>query len=305
MAVYKVPQDVEAEDKLIGPFSFRQFIYLIVVAISLGLAWFMSQSFIVLGIIPLPVALFFAILALPLRKDQPMEIYLAALAKFYMRPKKHMWAPEGNISLVTITAPVNTEENLTKDFTGQEANERLAYLAQVIDTQGWAARGVAVQPSSLSDDITAEASTVEDVMDHSTGVGSQFNSLIEEQEAIRHRTAVQNFQQAAQVTPAAPMQVANGITPQRPALTIPSRSRVLSQAVPDATAPSAPPVNPASNAATISAQPPQPTPQTASAITSSPAIIRLANNSDLSISAIAHEARRSLSNNQEVVISLH
>ena len=28
MAQYKVPQDVEAEDKLIGPFSFRQFIYL-------------------------------------------------------------------------------------------------------------------------------------------------------------------------------------------------------------------------------------------------------------------------------------
>ena len=34
MAVYKVPQDVEADDKLIGPFSFRQFIYLIIVAIS-------------------------------------------------------------------------------------------------------------------------------------------------------------------------------------------------------------------------------------------------------------------------------
>ena len=32
MAEYKVAQDVEADDKLIGPFSFRQFIYLIVVA---------------------------------------------------------------------------------------------------------------------------------------------------------------------------------------------------------------------------------------------------------------------------------
>ena len=34
MAEYKVAQDVEAEDKLIGPFSFRQFIYLIIVAIA-------------------------------------------------------------------------------------------------------------------------------------------------------------------------------------------------------------------------------------------------------------------------------
>ena len=30
MATYKVPQDVEAEDKLLGPFTFRQFIYLLI-----------------------------------------------------------------------------------------------------------------------------------------------------------------------------------------------------------------------------------------------------------------------------------
>ena len=30
MAVYKVPQDVEAEDKLLGPFSFKQFIFLLI-----------------------------------------------------------------------------------------------------------------------------------------------------------------------------------------------------------------------------------------------------------------------------------
>ncbi len=29
MATYKIPQNVEAEDKLIGPFSFKQFIFLI------------------------------------------------------------------------------------------------------------------------------------------------------------------------------------------------------------------------------------------------------------------------------------
>ena len=39
MAVYKVAQDVEAEDKLLGPFSFRQFIYLIIVVIAIALAW--------------------------------------------------------------------------------------------------------------------------------------------------------------------------------------------------------------------------------------------------------------------------
>ena len=79
MAVYKVPQDVEADDKLIGPFTFRQFIYLIIVALLIAIAWWMAQFFVGLIIFPLPFIVFFGALALPLRKDQPMEIYLAAM----------------------------------------------------------------------------------------------------------------------------------------------------------------------------------------------------------------------------------
>ena len=65
MAEYKVAQDVEAEDKLIGPFSFRQFIYLIIAAVAVALAWGLGQIFIDLAIIPLPVIIFFTVLALP------------------------------------------------------------------------------------------------------------------------------------------------------------------------------------------------------------------------------------------------
>ena len=54
MATYKVPQDVEADDKLLGPFSFRQFVYLIIVAASIGIAWILAQIFIGLIIIPIP-----------------------------------------------------------------------------------------------------------------------------------------------------------------------------------------------------------------------------------------------------------
>ena len=39
MSTYKVPQDVEADDKLLGPFSFRQFVYLMIVAASGAATW--------------------------------------------------------------------------------------------------------------------------------------------------------------------------------------------------------------------------------------------------------------------------
>lgn len=46
MASYKVPQDVEADDKLIGPFSFRQFIYLVIVVLAGFAAWGLAQLFV-------------------------------------------------------------------------------------------------------------------------------------------------------------------------------------------------------------------------------------------------------------------
>ena len=88
MSVYKVPQDVEAEDKLLGPFSFRQFVFLIIAVIGIAIAYGLSTILLPLAIIPVPIILFFGALALPLKKDQPMEVYLAAVISFYAKTKK-------------------------------------------------------------------------------------------------------------------------------------------------------------------------------------------------------------------------
>ena len=93
MAQYKVPQDVEADDKLLGPFSFRQFVYLLIAGGLLALAIGLFQLFPLLAIIPLPPILLLVALALPLRKDQPMETYLAALVSYYLKPHVRLWTP--------------------------------------------------------------------------------------------------------------------------------------------------------------------------------------------------------------------
>lgn len=320
MAVYKVPQDVEADDKLIGPFSFRQFIYLIAVAIGVFLAYLLSRLFIGLILLPMPFILFFGALALPLRKDQPMEIYLAAVIRFLFKPRLRLWQPEGQVNLVTIIAPHVVEQQLTKGYGADEAQQRLAYLADVIDTQGWAARGVSgTALTSLNDTIAAEASTIDDMMDTSVGIGRQFDSLIEQQDAIRKQQMTQQFQAAVQQ----PLPASDAATPS------------LGMAVPEPRAATDEPVIPpsfnpypaamhqhvisptsrpapgaratASRAATVSSPAPatsaDESTQNASGEQPSPDIMRLANNRDLSISAIAREAHR-LQDDEEVVISL-
>lgn len=180
MSSYKVAQDVEADDKLLGPFSFRQFIYLIVVAMSGLLAWGLSTLLLPLAIIPLPAMLFFGVLALPLRKDQPMETYLAAMISFYLKPRKRLWVPDGIESLVEITAPQVEEVQLTKNLSEHEAARRLSYLADLSDSQGWSIRNAPMPSdnSSMHEDLYNEAQQAEDLLDAQGAVARSFEDRI-------------------------------------------------------------------------------------------------------------------------------
>lgn len=202
MASYKVAQDVEAEDKLLGPFSFRQFIYLVIAVMAGIVAYGLSRLFLPLFIIPVPITLFFLILALPLRKDQPMEIYLAAIVSFYLKPRKRLWKPDGIQSLVEITVPATQEVSRTKDLSESEAERRLAYLATLADTQGWSIRNATLpveENSSMVSDIYNEARAVPDVFDDSGDIARSFEDRINKADAARRQAMLAGMQQAATV----------------------------------------------------------------------------------------------------------
>jgi len=197
MATYKVPQDVEADDKLIGPFSFRQFIYLIAVVLAGVAAWGLAQVFIGLVIIPLPVIIFFGALALPLRKDQPMEVYMAAMVSYFLKPHKRLWDPEGIETVIEITAPKTYEENRTKNLSQDEAQQRLGYLASIVDSGGWAIRGANAAPNmSINNDVFLEAQGAVDVLDANTSIAQSFNQLMSETSNRAKEEAVERMKAA-------------------------------------------------------------------------------------------------------------
>ncbi len=201
MATYKVPQDVEADDKLLGPFSFRQFIYLIIVAAAVAIGWGLSQIFIGLAVVVLPIIIFFGALALPLRKDQPMETYLAAIVSFYIKPRKRLWDPDGRDQLIEITAPKVVEVQRTKDLSQSEAEQRLSYLADIVDSQGWAVRGVAgpvaTPNSAMNPDMYFEAQQTEDVLDTTGRTASMINDQLAQTNARYRQDLINQMQQQA------------------------------------------------------------------------------------------------------------
>lgn len=302
MAVYKVPQDVEAEDKLVGPFGFRQFIYL-GIAVGTGfVAYFLFQVFPLLIIIPLPIIGFFILLALPLRKEQPMETYLLAILRFYLKPKRRLWNPDGTITYVEIVAPKSTDQRLAKEYGAEAASERIGYLARVMDSRGWALKGTMHPGANISNDIIAEAQSAVDVFDEGTSIAQSFSSMIAKKDEERRQMVKAQMQRTAQPA-AAP---ADGNVPAPHFNPYPSsmHQRVIKPI--DDTAPAQAPVQqPASQAAQPAPPPAQPASKPPVPQTVSPDIMRLASNDDLSISAIAHEAHRLSDEQDEVVINLH
>lgn len=303
MSVYKVPQDVEAEDKLLGPFSFKQFIFLMISVVGFALAYALAMVVLPLGIIPLPVAFFFGILALPLKKEQPMEVYFAAIISFMLKPKKRLWQPDGIERLVEVVAPKVEEKTYGNGYSQEEVQRRLSYLSTLVDSHGWSIRGVEDPNSSMQADLYNEAQATEDFLDENSTTAQNISHLIHQSDEQRRKDVVQKMAQthynpgstAATAAEVSTAQSADDIERQLASQIHANPYPTMHQAT----------ISPLSETSAAT-----PTPQI-SINEVSPAIIDLANNhNDLSIETIQREAQRikqqeEKAMEEEVVISLH
>ena len=285
MAQYKVPQDVEADDKLIGPFSFRQFVYLLIAGglIAMGVGLF--QLFPLLAIVPIIPAFLFLVLALPLKKDQPMETYLAAIVSFYLKPRKRVWTPGQRESTILITAPKIVEDVRTRDLSQEEATHRLSFLADIVDTEGFAIKNGA---NPMRDDLMEEAKTATDMFDsyHSQAIDQAINK----DKTERHTEVINEMKQAIVEAEEAMRLPEEPVKPAKP-------EDGLKDMASDAIVKTTESVVVEPEAIKLPEKP---------VITAKPDIIELANNPDYSVATIAKEANRIKRKDQdEVFISLH
>lgn len=161
MGQYKVPQDVEAEDKIVGSLTLRQFIFAII-----GVGWGLV-SFAILRDVPilftafgLPPAVLFLALGLFKRGDQPFEALFLALLNFLVQSRKRIWVKEPIAEVFKIEQPKPVFQEPTKDL--EQVRGQLEKLAQIVDTRGWSVKQTELQePTSeptvnLQDRIVAQ-----------------------------------------------------------------------------------------------------------------------------------------------------
>jgi hypothetical protein len=216
MAVYKVIQDIEAEDKLLGPLTLKSFIY---AAIAGVLAFINVRLLIAGGPIAVRLAiifvllfpmLLFGVLASPLGRDQPTEVWLLSRVRFLLKPRLRTWNQSGLSQLVTITVPKRLEKHLTKELSQTEVQSRLRALADTLDSRGWATKDVAVNvgtapnylqageddsdrlvgPSSLSQDTSViDLHASDDILDEQNNPTAQnFAALMQQADIDRKKS---------------------------------------------------------------------------------------------------------------------
>jgi len=135
MGQYKVPQDVETEDKILGPLSIKQFIYVIIGLLWAFLMWrVFSFSIIVAIAFALPVTGFFLLLGFGRREGVPFEDYVVAFIRFLIVPRKRIWIKDDTKEQMVRESPKSLQT------TGSAKKEvsvgQLKQLATIIDTRG-------------------------------------------------------------------------------------------------------------------------------------------------------------------------
>ncbi len=207
MATYKLIQDIEAEDHILGPLSLRQFIFALLGVFCWYLSFiaFVKQGYFFL-VITVPPGLFFSFFAIPFGRDQPTEIWALAKLRFWFKPRRRLWDQSGVKELVTITVPKKVERVLTKGFSQSEVQSRLKALANTLDSRGWAIKNVGTGAYTPSDTTGQDGSdrlidigrvpqevpsydvlASDDILDEvSNPVAQQFQSMIT-QSSKQHR----------------------------------------------------------------------------------------------------------------------
>ncbi len=228
MATYKVIQDVEAEDKLVGPLTLRQFIYAGIAAISGYLGFLLTTKgagFML--VVFVPIMLVCGFFAFPWGRDQPTEIWALAKIRFLFKPRKRIWDQSGVKDLVTVTAPKHVERNLTNGLNQEEVQSRLNALASTIDSRGWAVKNVnvsmgaasamlplytsdrLVQASSLPQEVSnVDVRPSDDILDETANpVAQHFDSMIQASSAAHRAQLIDQMQQPQTMPSQAPAAV--------------------------------------------------------------------------------------------------
>lgn len=133
---YKVPQNIDMEDKIIGPLSLSQFFYLLFGGIIIyilfhrlaltGYYWLFLLLSIPIGV----VAFAFAFVKV---QDRPFAVFAVSFFRFSTRPKERVWHHRESTSIKIQDEPVANKPDIVEHKNVSQT--QISELANVLDSR--------------------------------------------------------------------------------------------------------------------------------------------------------------------------
>ena len=130
---FEVPQFIEIEDKIIGPFTWKQFVYL-AGGVGLGAVIFVTLPLFVFVILGLPLGGLSVLLAFYPVNNRPFADFLEAMVYFYKNNRVYYWRKKSTI-VYRNKSIQNTPVPLRSTFTKKEVD--IQSLSRTLDVQGF------------------------------------------------------------------------------------------------------------------------------------------------------------------------
>ncbi len=137
---FQVPQFTEIEDKIFGPFTFKQFVYLIGGAGGIFVLYALLPLYLVV-FFGIPVALFSLALAFYKVNNQPFVKITENAFRYFLGAKLYLWKKqETKAAPIKQKAPEKTEAEKLKAYAPKLTKNKLEDLAWSLDIKEKVAR---------------------------------------------------------------------------------------------------------------------------------------------------------------------
>ncbi|MDD5606039.1 MAG: PrgI family protein [Patescibacteria group bacterium] len=140
----KIPQNVTIEDKLVGPLTLKQFLYLLGggAVIFIAYQYYTRAYLYFIEFLAITVVVGFFVLAMAFLKinGRPFGVFLLSLFKFVMAPRIRTWSkePRRHVKAIRVRGEdiKTTKEEIAERRSPGEFKTQIEKLANILDTGG-------------------------------------------------------------------------------------------------------------------------------------------------------------------------
>lgn len=159
---FQVPQFIEVEDKIFGPLTFRQFIYIIGGAGGSYLVWRLLPVYVSLPLVIAIAGLAVALAFLQLN-GRPFIIALESGFYYLLRTKLYLWNNSRKTPIARKVSP-NSANPAGAVYVPKLSESKLHELAWSLDIRERIAAGTATEPERTHADVLAPVRTAREAM---------------------------------------------------------------------------------------------------------------------------------------------